>query len=600
MLWSMAGFLIYQSGKVGDARASLASAHHWFTQEKRLPIVGSIEEPGVSVVKYGRRCSRSAAVAQLPDGWLASIGYWTHPRLQPNDNTALLKLLGQGRPSVLEELDGMYAIAWYARSTSTLTIATDHIGRLHVFYAINSAGIFVSSSCTALARAVASDPDPVAVYEMLATGTIFEDRTPFRQIRRIPAASVLEFRNGLLCHTTVHNDLMSASPAESALGAEELLEVLENSVRVLLDPYENPLSDLTGGYDSRLVLGLFLRLHRTVTVTVSGPSTDPDVRVAKELARRVGVPIEVAGPELTQGCQNRFDDVLRATVLSEGGFDPIAYTAIERIHSAHAEHFDVSVNGSGGELLRNYWWDRSHIRGASQDVVAEGAQRFARGAVVSSIVTREFRFDLVRHFEEVVARCLDHVKGAPAYAKLDRLYLLLRMQCLIGSIASATNQIWTPAAPLLQRASLKAVLRLNPLLRLDAKVMRQMYALCSTTLATYPLETGFPPMAMSLPSLWRFVPGLMKLPFVLRRRLQARSRWAGGSDEASAALVRALFASGAADYFHFPTMALRFCLGQHEFDRFLDAARKTGKVSPFLVGRLIALESVYRAASGRR
>jgi hypothetical protein len=129
--------------------------------------------------------------------------------------------------------------------------------------------------------------------------------------------------------------------------------------------------------------------------------------------------------------------------------------------------------------------------------------------------------------------------------------------------------------------------------------MHHMYALCSRTLATYPLETGFPPMSVSLPSLWRFAPGLIHLPFVLRRQLQARRRWAGGSDEASAALVRALFASGAADYFHFPTMALRFCLDRQAFGRFLGSARKTGRVPLPLVGRLIALESVYRAASVR-
>jgi hypothetical protein len=216
----MAGFFIYQSGNVDDARESLAYAHQWFCQEKRVPIIGRIEEPGVSVVKYGRRCSRSADVAQLPDGWLASIGFWSHPRLRSNDNAALLNLLREQGSCVLAELDGMYAIAWYARPTRTVRIVTDHIGRLHVFYAISSRGAFVSNSCAALARAVPSDPDPVAIYEMLATGTIYETRTPFRQIRRIPAASVLEFRDGLLCRTTTHSDMWSASAVASAPDAD--------------------------------------------------------------------------------------------------------------------------------------------------------------------------------------------------------------------------------------------------------------------------------------------------------------------------------------------------------------------------------------------
>src|SRR5216683_2308013 len=101
----MAGFFICQTAKIDDVRESLASAHHWFCEEKRVPTVAYIEEPGISVVKYGRRCAHSADVAQTSDGWLASIGFWSHPRLRSNDNVALLKVLREQGPSVLEQLD---------------------------------------------------------------------------------------------------------------------------------------------------------------------------------------------------------------------------------------------------------------------------------------------------------------------------------------------------------------------------------------------------------------------------------------------------------------------------------------------------------------
>jgi hypothetical protein len=495
----------------------------------------------------------------------------------------------------------MYAIAWYARSTGNLTIVTDHIGRLHVFHAVTREGVFISTSCTALAHAVRSDPDPVAVYEMLATGTIYEDRTPICQVRRIPAASIYQFRDGLLYRAvTLQSDLLTGSSTESELSIDELTEVLENSVLGLLRGYDNPLSDLTGGLDSRLVFGLILRLHRRITVTVSGRSTDRDVRVAKALAHRIGVDIEVAGPELTQSCQQSFDSVLRAAALTEGGFDPIAYASIERIHSAHTRRYDLSLNGHGGELLRNYWWSRSHLRNPSQNILKEGAQRFVRSAIVPSIVSSEFELNLTRHFEEIVERCLQSVNRAPAYAKMAHLYLFLRMQCWLGSITSATNQIWPAASPLSQRGSLRAVLGLNPLVLLGAKAMHRIFELCPRTLSTYPLQTGFPPMAMSLPNLWRFSPGLIHSPSGLWRRLAAYGRGPGGFDSASAALVRALFASGAADYLELPKMALRFCLDPRKFNQFHRTARASGNVPLSLVGRLIALESVYRAPAASR
>jgi asparagine synthase (glutamine-hydrolysing) len=596
----MAGFLIYQSACKSNARERLAFANSWFCHEKRLPIAGQLEHPRISLIKYGRRCSRSSDVVDQTEGWIATVGFWTHPQcLQPDSNAALLKLLLEQGSSVIQELDGMYAIAWYAKSTGILRVATDHIGRLHVFWATTSSGVFVSTSCIAIARAAPSDPDPVAAYEMLATGTMYEERTPFQGIRRIPAASVLEFCEGVLCRETRHSDLVSASRPQSEMSAEHLVGVLSEPVRRLLDRYDNPLSDLTGGLDSRLVLGLLLRMQRQVTVTVTGYSADPDVRVAKRLARMLGVDIEVVGPELIGDSQRKFGSVLDAATLSEGGYDPIGYAAISRVHSIHAGRYDVSINGTGGELLRNYWWDRSHVRNASSDIVKIDAQRFVRGTIVPPIVAGEFRLDLARHFEAVVRRCLDSVRDAPAYAKLDHLYIFLRMQCWQGAIASATNQIWPAVSPFLLRDVLNVVLRLNPLSRLGAKAMHQMFSICSPALATYPLETGFPPMAVSIPTLWRFLPGLGRAPFAQWRRVKAYRRSAAAHDESSATVVRDLFASGAADYFHFPTMSLRFCLDQPAFDRFFVEARTTGAVPLSLVGRLIAMESSYRAATAR-
>jgi hypothetical protein len=120
--------------------------------------------------------------------------------------------------------------------------------------------------------------------------------------------------------------------------------------------------------------------------------------------------------------------------------------------------------------------------------------------------------------------------------------------------------------------------------------------LCSPLLACYPLATGFPPIAVSLPNLWRFAPGLVHLPSVQWRRWSMYRRGPAGYEKRSAASVQDLFASGA-DYLEFPTMMLRFCLDRGEYQKFHSVARERGNVSQALVGRLIALEAAYRGAS---
>ena len=133
----MGGFLIGQAANRDAMKGRLASAHHWFCRDKKVPLLRAIEEPDIAIVKYGRRASHAADMAQTPDGWLASIGSWSHPLLRSNDNDALLRVLKEEGPAAFEKLDGIYAIAWYTRANQALTVVTDHIGRLHVFYVIS-------------------------------------------------------------------------------------------------------------------------------------------------------------------------------------------------------------------------------------------------------------------------------------------------------------------------------------------------------------------------------------------------------------------------------------------------------------------------------
>lgn len=597
----MGGFLIFQPRAAEDTRGRLTRAEKWFDREKKLPLVDRIEEREISLLKYGRRFSNAAATAKCADGWLASVGYWNYPHLPGlNDNAGLLDLLLARGPSVLERLDGMYAIAWYRRPERTLGIATDHLGRLHVFYSVTEDGAVVSTSSIAAARLFPSEPDPIAVNEMLATGSIYEDRTPFRNVRRIAAASLYEFRGGALTLSRSKPEALwgpdaLAKPEETA---EKVAGTLQGSLEILLRGHEKPLSDLTGGLDSRLLLGLMLRLGCKPHLTVTGLPDDPDVRLAKGIADRVGLPIAVEHPSLPDDARRGFEDALAAAALSEGQFDPISYSLIERIHCGHAHQFDVSINGSGGEVLRNYWWNKAHVRGEGLGLISEAVRRFTRETAAPWIVNREFRLELRDHFEAVIARCLDHVKELPDYGKLDHLYLFLRIQCWQGSIASATNQIWPAVSPYLQRRALQAALSLSPRTRLGRKAMNQIIYLCSPTLAAYPLETGFPPMSPTPTNFWRFMPGLARLPLWLCHRLADHRRTASGRDRNAAGVVRSLFANGAAEYFRPEQMILRCCLDEAAFVRFADEARATGNVPLSLVGRLVALESAYRSATG--
>lgn len=538
---------------------------------------------GTRAVHYARRNGSGHPPAEGPQGWVVCAGM---PSSLPS---AILQ-----DASLLEELDGSYAVARFDATAGILTVQPDPLGRLHVWVAEDPAGVYVGTSAIALAAATSGEADPLAIAEFLATGNCYEERSVFRRVRRLQGGRRYRFRDGRPIDSVPTPHLLPpAGEPSGRVGPEELAEAAAAALRPFLGGLRHPLSDLTGGLDSRVILGLLRRCGSMPDVTVTGPRDHPDVRVATALAKRLGLAMLHEDSAVVSGARTSFDAVLKAAAQVEGEFDAVEYAAIARVHEGHAATHDASVNGSGGEVLRNYWWEEEHL-GGDRDPVALGTPRFAKfwndpGFLAERVEGRS-------HFSGVVARALAGRGADPVHAQMDHIYLHLRMQCWQGAIASATNQILPNLSPLLLSRTLEAVFATDPRRRLGARLIYDLFRLYGPPFSTQRLATGWPPRPFSLTDAWRFLPGLLETPMRLRDRLRARRAWRGGIDEAGAERVKALFRSGAADFFRPAEMAVAPLCDRPRLEALLQAARDRGAVPSSLVGRLLATEFALRAA----
>lgn len=584
----MAGFLVFDPVP-GTTACGVAGAAAWVGRAKGL----ATEAAGPHVVKVYRRNGSGARPAVAPAGSVVTAGTWRHPEAGRDDNEALLALLSARGRGVLDELDGCYAIAWWDRASGTLTVAPDHFGRLHVYVAEAPEGIYAGTSPVAVARAArAGAPDPVALWEMLATGVIYEDRSPFAGVRRLLGARRYRFRDGRPAGSEGTALLPPREPGPRASVAE-LAAACRETVGEWLDRGTRFLPDLTGGMDSRLVAGFQLGAGLAFDVTVTGDPGEPDARVAGDLARRLGLNLRRVPRSQGAGAQRSWDAVLRAAARVEGTYDAAEYAAIAAVHEPNSTIGELSVNGSGGEVYRNYWWDERHVGRTEGDPAGELVRRFAASAIVPRFAEPR---DAGRHFREVLARTLEARAGDPLPALFDHAYLHLRMQCWQGAIASATNQIWPTLSPLLLARPLSVLYRVPDRERLNGRLFHALFRSFPGPFRTTRLVTGFPPMDPALTNFWRFVPGLFGLPAQYWGR--ARERLLRGRprpDDGEA--VRALMASGAADFLRPREMALRPFLDEKRLDEFLALAAGEGTVPLRFVGRLVALEWALREAS---
>jgi hypothetical protein len=587
----MSGFTAYLPAPGHRAgAAALAPARAWCEGEQRLPVVGEAHE-GASVVAFGRRRGEGAGFFADVDGWLATAGDWFHPEAEPGDARALLALLRARGSGVFDALDGSFAAAWYEASGARLTVALEPIGRAHLFLAVEPRGSFVGASATALACVTNPAPDPLAVHEFLATGTMYADRTPFLAVRRLEAGTRYVFERGRPARTE------RAATFRAGRGTpESVLDAGVAAVRAARLGLLRPLADLTGGLDSRLVTGLLLAAGVAPDVTVTGSDRDPDVRVARRLAAALGLSLLEERAEPGGGPGSFLDRVLDAAALAEGRCDAVEYARIAAIHDRHARTHGCSVNGSGGELLRSYWWSRRHLRpGATADVRA-AARRFVAAACAPPFLAGPAIADLGAHFEGVVESSFARAPERSATALLDHLYLDVRMQCWQGALASATNRIWPSLAPLLARSVVAEALAVPPSARLGRRLFVELFARLAPPLRNCPLESGLPPGALGWRNAWRHAPALVRGAAARAQRAFRRIARRPPPpppppppDETAASQVAAYLAPR--------ELALAPLVDPVRFETWLRGATRGAGAPPELLGRTLALERVLRAAA---
>ena len=241
-----------------------------------------------------------------------------------------------------------------------------------------------------------------------------------------------------------------------------LAETLRDTVATIARNYPNPLLDLTGGFDSRAVLGAVLGCGLRFDTVVSGGESYPDVIVSKAIARRFDLPHHHTPPGSPD-----FTDVERGP----GGASVVRRrTRCARLcahgsgHTRAAESFDASINGSNGEVCKGtggnccfrYTRRRDHF-----DAKLIAARRFATERD-PDLLDGPFSEPLVDHFAGIIGRANTGLERHPNTAKLDNIYLTLRMQRWQGRIASSTSRIWPCLSPFSFRRPMEAALSAPP------------------------------------------------------------------------------------------------------------------------------------------
>ncbi len=481
-------------------------------QIKGVAPTGEVSTAYGHAASYARRNGSGTPLVQDGAGnWCCVVGTWFHQEGWASGAEArLLEFFTQhGVQRLAQALSGFFVIVIGEARSQTVYVITDLIGSRHAFMRALPHGIALASSSLVLAALAPTKPDALGIEEFIRTGVIYEDRSFYAEVRKLEPASIYQFGEGKQIARQRYWSLSELTPNkfDGEAAVEAFSEAIVKGARAVGKLVPRLLCDLTGGYDSRALAASFLSADVDFETTVTGAPDRPDVVVAEQLSHITGkrhTPVDLSQQPVT------FAAVNDALGVTDGEYDCVEYgLGVLPVHWRTAHAYDLSANGSFGEVARGYWWELLLPRtGASEPL---DARKVAAGRYVVDPNSPQL-FDttattrLIEHFTALIQRANSELSDRPNTLQMDNTYLQLRMHRWQGRIASATDQLRLCLSPFMLRPALEVMLQATPRIRQRSLLVRAMLKRLQPRLAAAPLEHGYPAEPLGLTNFHRFAP----------------------------------------------------------------------------------------------
>lgn len=267
-----------------------------------------------------------------------------------------------GIDELVARLRGVFAFAIWDDRRQSLMLVRDRLGVKPLLYSVSPGSLTFASTARALVRAgVAGTINDRAVMEFLEYGFITDSRSIYREVAKLPAASILEWTGGAIVVRRYWHPLEAPTRTGISFG-----EAVEETERLFLRAVEKRLDAdvpvgalLSGGIDSALVCWATKRLGADITAYTLG--TPGSVTDETEDAARTATEIGVRHAVLP--LRNSHDEIVPQLVAAYG--EPFASGSalgVLQISRTIRQFAAVALTGDGGDdVFLGYPWYRTFL-----------------------------------------------------------------------------------------------------------------------------------------------------------------------------------------------------------------------------------------------
>lgn len=386
-------------------------------------------------------------------------------------------------------LNGSFCLVIFNIKVPSVLLVTDRFGTRPIYYAFMNGDIIFSSHC----RAILEYPFPrnfnlKTLVRFLYHGKlgILGDETWFEGINLMPSASVLTFSEKGYTLEKYWDLVYSAQPANEDVLVQALVKAFKKAVNLRVEDLDGVSVLLSGGLDSRCVLGAIKETSKITAVTFGIKDCD-DIAVAKKVTKRLGVNHLIINYDPDRLVDYSFEVVSLTDGQGTVNTSYIPYVAEKMKENGikyYLQGYMLDLLLGGSYLSKEFFEPKN-----SANFLAAMERKF------SLFQTSELRKLLNKRFHEYIpvvqeefVKSIMEAKGGNLPNKADYFAIDTRVRryTLMGSIL--LREFVEELLPTIDNEVIEIIRRIPPELRFDHRIYRKFLFALNFELAKVPYQ----------------------------------------------------------------------------------------------------------------
>ena len=287
-----------------------------------------------------------------------------------------------------------------------------------------------------------------------------EQATLHPQVFRVPSGSILHFYQGKIDISTLSWEELNPRQPTSA---KQAVNTFNQEVAAWMT--DDVVVSMSGGFDSRLILGSVLNLGCKPSLVTMGYDESTDVIISKQIAEHFGLDLSLI--ELNFEDYFKFGQSISA--LTNGTKSARHWHTYVYTHHAQLNSNQVMYIGTNGEFAINFYFDKG-IQAIYKNITApiETLANMWKGRLKSYFKANEIRHfapELIQEFSEDYQQQrlqkLIELSHEQLLGGLERFYLEQRVQNFMGNGLKLYSETVNWSAPFISPNWIREIWNLN-------------------------------------------------------------------------------------------------------------------------------------------